>query len=131
MGHPVPFCCQWYLTQFLKTINFIENLEMTHIAGVRRSCYLRHYDALRTDVTHSLFSLLIQACKIWKNPLFKKVIQLEKSWSTNIFFSFDENVAQFFLFLFLFFLDKSCFVYVFMTLSFNFRNNIIFLNYIL
>ena len=39
---------------FLKTINFAENLEMTHMAaGGRRgelTCSLRHYDAMRTKI---------------------------------------------------------------------------------
>ena len=34
---------------FLENISFVENLEMTQIAGGREgSCYLRHYDAVRT-----------------------------------------------------------------------------------
>ena len=37
---------------FWKTINFAENLDMTKIAGGAEggSCYLRHYDAMRTKI---------------------------------------------------------------------------------
>ena len=36
---------------FWKAIDFVENLEMTQIAGRRRgSCSLRHYDAMRTKI---------------------------------------------------------------------------------
>ena len=34
----------------LKTINFVENLEMTQIAGVGGACSLRHYDAVHTKI---------------------------------------------------------------------------------
>ena len=44
------FCCRGHLKHFLENYDFVENLEMTHITGGggRGSCYLRHYDALRT-----------------------------------------------------------------------------------
>ena len=35
---------------FWKTIDFVENLEMTQIAGGGGSCSLRHYDTMRTKI---------------------------------------------------------------------------------
>ena len=35
---------------FWKTIDSVENLEMTQIAGGGGSCSLRHYDAMRTKI---------------------------------------------------------------------------------
>ena len=44
-------CYQGHLKRFFKkTIDFVENLEMTHIVGAGGSCYLRHCDALRTKI---------------------------------------------------------------------------------
>ena len=35
---------------FWKTIDFIENLDMTQIAGGEGTCSLRHYDAMRNKI---------------------------------------------------------------------------------
>ena len=36
--------------KFQKIIDFVENLEMTQIAGDGKSCSLRRYDAMRTKI---------------------------------------------------------------------------------
>ena len=37
---------------YWKTIDCVEDLEMTHIVGGEASFYLRHYDALRNELSN-------------------------------------------------------------------------------
>ena len=47
------FCRQGHLKLFFqKTIDFVKNLEMTHIVGAEGSCYMGHYNASRKNATH-------------------------------------------------------------------------------
>ena len=34
----------------MKTMDFVENLEVPHVVGWWGSCYLPHYDAMRTKI---------------------------------------------------------------------------------
>ena len=38
------------LSKILTTLDFVENLEVMQILGAGRSCSLRHYDAVRTNI---------------------------------------------------------------------------------